>query len=190
MNKNIENSVGKEINLNRKNPSSMFFEPVHVGKCPLCEGDTYSENDPSNDPSMSVRCCECDWNVNQFLTWEEMNGMVDDFKKSYEKGVTTEERPEGEFEQLLIVDEFHNFIGQKSAPSMDYYSEIDKEISETVYNKKRKLNINTREEAMKVINRIPNNALAGKDVNSISDNDIIDLANDLLDCERESFKKN
>lgn len=57
-----------------KNPKDMFIDPVHMCQCPLCGGNVYSENDPSDDPSMSRRCCKCTWNDNQFLTWEEMNG--------------------------------------------------------------------------------------------------------------------
>ena len=85
MSENIENSMVADFEgkvLEEKNPSNMFIEPVHVGQCPLCGGDTYSENDPSDDPTLSVRCCKCNWWENQFLTWEEMNCMIDDFSAS------------------------------------------------------------------------------------------------------------
>ena len=85
MSENIENSIVIDFEgkvLEEKNPSNMFIEPVHVGQCPLCGGDTYSENDPSDDPTLSVRCCKCNWWENQFLTWEEMNCMIDDFSAS------------------------------------------------------------------------------------------------------------
>ena len=59
--------------LEPKDPTDMFQEPIHIGQCPLCNGDVYSENDPSNDYTMSRRCCKCTWNDNQFMTWEEMN---------------------------------------------------------------------------------------------------------------------
>lgn len=51
------------------------------------------------------------------------------------------------------------------------------------------MTVNSRQEALEIINRIPNNALAGKDVNSISDEDLIALANDLLECEKEFVNK-
>ena len=51
------------------------------------------------------------------------------------------------------------------------------------------MKVNSRQEALGIISRIPNNALAGKDVNSISDKDLIDLANDLLECEKEFVNK-
>jgi len=65
-----------------KNPSDMFIEPIHVGQCPLCGANTYSENDPSGDTTMSVRCCKCDWWENQSLTWEEMNNMIGGFSEN------------------------------------------------------------------------------------------------------------
>lgn len=72
-----------------KDPSTMFLEPVRVGECPLCGEATFSENNPDNDPSLSVRCCNCDWYENQFLSWEELSGMVDGFAK-YKESTKTE----------------------------------------------------------------------------------------------------
>lgn len=71
-----------------KDLSKMFIEPVHIGQCPLCKGNVYSENNPSNDPNMSRRCCKCTWNDNQFMTWEEMNS----FNKPVSNGVVLEQR--------------------------------------------------------------------------------------------------
>lgn len=54
---------------------STFEEPVRMGSCPLCGSSIYSENDPSRDP-MARRVCEnCDWEDNQFMTWEEIRGV-------------------------------------------------------------------------------------------------------------------
>lgn len=58
-----------------KNPEDMFVEPVKMGTCPLCNGDTYSESNPSNDYTMAVSCCKCRWTTNQFMTWDEMNNI-------------------------------------------------------------------------------------------------------------------
>lgn len=59
-----------------QDPRDIFIDPVHVGQCPLCNGNVYSENDPSDDHTMSRRCCSCEWNDNQFMTWEEMNNII------------------------------------------------------------------------------------------------------------------
>lgn len=82
----------------------MFLEPVKVGKCPLCGADTYSENDPTNDPTISVRCCECVWWENQFLTWEEMNNMINDFGAS--SNTSNGKSSEGNYKNLYDADEF------------------------------------------------------------------------------------
>lgn len=68
----IEYSLSDYI-LEEKDPEDMFMEPVHIDQCPLCGGNVYSENDPSNDHTMARKCCKCTWNDNQFMTWEEMN---------------------------------------------------------------------------------------------------------------------
>lgn len=69
----LQNGLKPRYVLEEKDPTDMFQEPIHTGQCPLCGGDVYSENDPSNDYTMSRRCCKCTWNDNQFMTWEEMN---------------------------------------------------------------------------------------------------------------------
>lgn len=55
------------------NPNKIFIKPVEVGKCPLCGSKTYSEDNPSDDATLTVACSNCDWWENQFLTWEEIN---------------------------------------------------------------------------------------------------------------------
>lgn len=72
---------GYKIVLEEKDPSSMFKVPVHVGDCPLCSGAVYSENDPSDDPSMSERCSKCTWWQNQFLSWDDINGFLEPDEK-------------------------------------------------------------------------------------------------------------
>lgn len=61
--------------IEEKDPNDMFKDPIHEGQCPLCGGDVYVENDPSDDTTMSSRCSRCTWNTNQFLSWEEMNNL-------------------------------------------------------------------------------------------------------------------
>ena len=55
------------------NPNKIFIKPVEVGKCPLCGSKTYSEDNPSDDATLTIACSNCDWWENQFLTWEEIN---------------------------------------------------------------------------------------------------------------------
>lgn len=88
----LESSLSDYI-LEEKDPEDMFIEPVHIGQCPLCGGNVYSENDPSNDHTMARKCCKCTWNDNQFMTWEEMNETIEEFKDKPSK-------------DLYVVDEF------------------------------------------------------------------------------------
>lgn len=91
-----------------KDPSTMFLEPVRVGECPLCGEATFSENNPDNDPSLSVRCCNCDWYENQFLSWEELSGMMGGFAK-YKESTKTEY--DGiEFDRVESVNENEELI--------------------------------------------------------------------------------
>lgn len=60
------------------NPGKIFIKPVEVGKCPLCGGKTYSEDNPSDDTTLAEVCSECDWWQNQFLTWEEIKSSDTD----------------------------------------------------------------------------------------------------------------
>lgn len=83
---------GSKFILEEKDPDNMFLEPVHVGQCPLCGGDTYSENDLSNDPSMSERCCKCNWWKNQFLDWDDINDIT--------IKISPEHRPEEEYKNF------------------------------------------------------------------------------------------
>lgn len=92
VNEHGKRKQGAKFKLEEKDPNKMFKEPVHVGDCPLCGGAVYSENDPSDDPSMSERCCKCTWWQNQYLTWEEMNEMIDEI--------------ESKKKDLLVEDEF------------------------------------------------------------------------------------
>lgn len=60
------------------NPNKIFIKPVEVGKCPLCGGKTYSEDNPSDDVTLAEACSECNWWQNQFLTWEEIKSSDTD----------------------------------------------------------------------------------------------------------------
>lgn len=60
------------------NPNKIFIKPVEVGKCPLCGSKTYSEDNPSDDATLTVACSNCDWWENQFLTWEEIKSSDTD----------------------------------------------------------------------------------------------------------------
>ena len=92
----------------KKSPDSMFMEPVHIGQCPLCGGNVYSENDPSNDHTMARKCCKCTWNDNQFMTWEEMSETIEEFKKG---------DPDTN-KNLCVVDEFYNVYGETRDPNI------------------------------------------------------------------------
>lgn len=116
-----------------KTPSSMFLEPVSVGECPLCGGDVYSENDPSNDHTMARRCCKCTWNDNQFMTWEEMNEMIDGFKGGQTLGEYIKREKEffGEERDPDILKELHRTILNSSKGPVDKLSMSSKALEDS-----------------------------------------------------------
>lgn len=54
-----------------------MVEPIIMDyKCPLCNSNVYTENDPSVDYTLGEYCDNenCDWFTNQFISYDDMVG--------------------------------------------------------------------------------------------------------------------
>ena len=119
----------------------MFIEPIRVRSCPLCGSDVYSENDPSDEHLMSEVCSVCNWNQNQFLSWEEANEMLDVLNSGGFDIADHELKNHSSLEKdnsvTLYGPEAMRYFLDGISPDVDYYSHLNNNVSKDVYNKDR-----------------------------------------------------